>query len=85
MRIHAYFIGDDGHAWWKNHQAVCFSQVDGGVKWTGAYTTVVSTTGATVAGTAGAPLSTKKLKANTATKIAASLKPMKARRRRKWW
>ena len=41
--------------------------------------TVVSTTGATVVGTANAPLSTKTLKVNTATSIAASLKPMKAK------
>ena len=49
-------------------------------KWKSAYTIAESTTGATVVGTANAPLSTKELKANAATNIAASLNPMKTRR-----
>ena len=33
MRVHADFIGDEGHAGRQNHQAFGFPQVDGGVKW----------------------------------------------------
>ena len=32
MRVHADFVGDEGHSWWQNHQAFGFPQVDGGVK-----------------------------------------------------